>query len=231
MSTRPRAVIFDIYGTLLKVEPPPAAGSAFTWESLLSRHGLDAEVTLGEFDRRCAALIPHHHARAPESAHPEVPWATLVVEAWPPLAALAAGPLESFLYGHARLQRRCVAMPGAVDCLARCRASGIIIGIASNAQHYTRHEMAAAGMSLDAFDLVFLSGDHGVAKPSPRVFRYFTELLGLRGIAPPEIMMVGDREDNDLAPARAAQWQVWAHGPTHGLAALQAWLFPPTSAV
>ena len=48
------------------------------------------------------------------------------------------------------------------------------------------------------------SGDTGLAKPDPNVF---AAAAGQAKCAPEEIAMVGDRLDNDIAPARAAGWK------------------------
>lgn len=47
------------------------------------------------------------------------------------------------------------------------------------------------------------SGDTGLAKPDPRVF---AAAAAQAKCAPGEIAIVGDRLDNDIAPARAAGW-------------------------
>jgi FMN phosphatase YigB (HAD superfamily) len=75
--------------------------------------------------------------------------------------------------------------------------------------------LAAAGLTRDLFDprLTFLSFEHGFSKPDPNVFRLLTARLRGQGLAPGEALMVGDRADNDLAPARAHGWQAFAIGP------------------
>jgi putative hydrolase of the HAD superfamily len=94
-----------------------------------------------------------------------------------------------------------------------------LLGIASNAQAYTLRELhealATHAMGLDLFerDLSFWSFEHGFSKPDPHVFRLLTARLRLLGIAPAETLMVGDRADNDLDPARAHGWQTFAIGP------------------
>ena len=44
-----------------------------------------------------------------------------------------------------------------------------------------------------------MSGTHGFRKPDPRLFLRAADDLG---VAPSECVMVGDRIDNDIAPAR-----------------------------
>ena len=58
-------------------------------------------------------------------------------------------------------------------------------------------------------DLCFWSYRHGFSKPDPHVFRILTARLEARGLRPAEILMVGDRLDNDIEPARAHGWLTW----------------------
>ena len=68
-----------------------------------------------------------------------------------------------------------------------------------------------ATLSADLFHpaLRFFSFEHGFSKPDPHVFQLLTARLGALGIAPEETLMVGDRLDNDIVPARAFGWQTW----------------------
>ncbi len=54
------------------------------------------------------------------------------------------------------------------------------------------------------FDLVFGSADVGLKKPDPRIFELAAERSGE---SPGKLLMVGDRLDNDVAPAKAAGWK------------------------
>jgi putative hydrolase of the HAD superfamily len=111
-------------------------------------------------------------------------------------------------------------MPGVVGVVRPASARGIALGLASNAQPYTLHELdlalSEAGLSRSLFrsDLVFWSYLHGYAKPDPHVFRAISARLLAEGITAGEILMVGDREDNDIEPARAQGWRTWQVTPT-----------------
>jgi FMN phosphatase YigB (HAD superfamily) len=95
-----RAVIFDVYGTLLEVTPPPNA--AASWERLWrERFAMPSRLTLAQFSAACDAITTREHTAA---------------------------------------------------------------------------------------------------------------RLAARGICPGEILMIGDRLDNDIAPARAQGWQAWQVG-------------------
>ena len=104
---------------------------------------------------------------------------------------------------------------GASEVLTFLRERGCVLGIASNSQAYTLRELrehfAPAGLSLDLFDpdVCFWSFAHGFSKPDPHVFQMLTARLEARGITPGETLMVGDRLDNDIEPARAFTWRTW----------------------
>jgi len=106
-------------------------------------------------------------------------------------------------------------MPGAADVLQDLVDSGMPLGIASNAQPYTLDEFASvlkpAGLTLSMFsdDLIFWSWTHGFSKPDPHVFRILTYRLREGRIDPCQVLMVGDRVDNDVKTAEAFGWQTW----------------------
>jgi putative hydrolase of the HAD superfamily len=93
-----------------------------------------------------------------------------------------------------------------------------LLGIASNAQAYTLRELSEAlathalGMDLFESHLCFWSFQHGFSKPDPHVFQILTARLAARGIGSAEILMVGDRFDNDIEPARNHGWPTWHLG-------------------
>jgi FMN phosphatase YigB (HAD superfamily) len=212
-----RAAIFDIYTTILDVGPPPADADARWTKLFQATLGGRPPVSRSEFAVRTAQIIARHHAaaRARGIQWPEIQWPSVVVEAILPLARLKLQQLEDFLLGQMQIGRTLRLAEGAAECLRALSEHGVLLGIASNAQDYTLHELAAAlqgaGLNLSMFDpaLRFWSFDHGFSKPDPHVFRLLTARLEARGISPTETLMVGDRLDNDIEPARAFGWQTW----------------------
>ena len=209
-----RAVICDIYGTLLAVETPGCG--PLGWEGAC-QGWTGRRIPLEMFNARCAALTAEANAvrRQAGEPYPEVDWFAIlrgVVGGELPGGAEALRLLSNH---HARCVRHCTAMPGAVEALRHLHDGGVRLGMASNAQDYTRWEMENARVPLEMFDppLCFLSGDHGFAKPSPRVFATLSEKLAALGIAPHETLMVGDSLENDIIPAAAAGWRTWHLGP------------------
>lgn len=212
-----RAIIFDVYNTLLEVGPSPADAAA-RWETLWKdRLAAPERLGLGEFTAACERAIAREHARARAHgiASPEVYWPAMVLEVLPELGSLAPERRADFLYAHAQLTHTLSLAPEAVQVLRQLESRRLWLGLASNAQPYTLRELAeafaAAGLPQKLFEpaLCFWSFEHGFSKPDPHVFRLLTARLAARGIAPADTLMVGDRLDNDIEPARAQGWRTW----------------------
>ena len=83
--------------------------------------------------------------------------------------------------------------------LRRLRDRGLALGIVANQPEAARARLDRAGID-GLFDHHGLSGVTGLRKPDPRAFLAAAEALG---VSPAECIMVGDRIDNDIAPAKA----------------------------
>lgn len=212
-----RAVLCDVYGTLLEVGPPPPDAEA-RWVRLWHDHlAAPDPPTLADLDHAVRRLIPLHHAqgRSHGLVQPEIDWPTLATHAYPVLDQLPPAQRPAFFFTHAQLCRSTRLADGAADFLRAAQAAGLVLGIASNAQACTRLELAAslapAGLEPAIFTdtVCFFSYEHGVAKPDPRVFATLTARLRSLGIAPHETLLVGDRLDADITPGTAAGWHTW----------------------
>jgi putative hydrolase of the HAD superfamily len=108
-----------------------------------------------------------------------------------------------------RVRQRVRAMTGNLDVfqlrpevdglLRRLRDRGLKLGIVANQPQIARERLERAGIG-DLFAYQGLSSLTGFSKPDPRAFQAAAEALGM---APPDCIMVGDRIDNDIAPAKA----------------------------
>ncbi|MDO5845365.1 MAG: HAD family hydrolase [Methanocorpusculum sp.] len=98
---------------------------------------------------------------------------------------------------------------GMQGVLHTLKASGVKLAVVSNAD--IRSSAARLKeMNLDGFfDLVVTPETFGVKKPNPLVFQKTLEALG---VTPERAVMIGDKEDRDVLPARVA-----------GLDAVHAW--------
>ncbi len=101
------------------------------------------------------------------------------------------------------------AVPGASALLRALRSQGLWIGIVSN--HVAREqERKLRSLRLrDLVDALIVSGEVGVNKPDPRIFRV---ALSHAGVPPGSAVMVGDSWEDDVLGARAAGIRaVWFH--------------------
>jgi len=213
----PRAVIFDVYSTILEVGPPPADADV-RWQNLFQEMpGPPPPVSRADFAKQIGQAITRRHAEA--KAHgipwPEIQWPDVVREVLPVLSRLSAPRFNQFLLRQMQLGRTLRLAGGAAECLRWLNENRRLLGIASNAQAYTLTELDAAlngaGLNLSMFDrdVRFWSFENGFSKPDPHAFRILTARLEARGVLPAEILMVGDRWDNDIQPAQAFGWQTW----------------------
>jgi len=85
--------------------------------------------------------------------------------------------------------------PDALPCLDRLREGGFRVAAVGNTPAETEE------MLREHVDVLGSSGRWGVEKPAPEFFERVASAVGL---PPGEIAYVGDRVDNDVAPALAA---------------------------
>jgi putative hydrolase of the HAD superfamily len=88
--------------------------------------------------------------------------------------------------------------PGIAVLFTSLHERGLLLGLAANQPAAALARLDAAGVGC-FFTHREVSGVHGYAKPDVRLFLRACEQLG---VAPDACIMVGDRVDNDIAPAR-----------------------------
>lgn len=197
-----RAVIFDIYGTLLiaptgGVRPDPFADPVL--RDIL-RH-FDYDPPASPSRDLHAAVLRHHAAAGVE--FPEIDLRVL----WREILDLPQGTdLTALVEALETAWHPARPMPGAEQAISILSRSGLSLGLLSNAQCNT---LAALGGISDLFapELTILSYQHGVAKPSPTLFQILTERLAGRGITPDETLFIGNDPQHDILPAAAAGFQ------------------------
>lgn len=191
-----RAIIFDIYGTLLSapaggVKPDTAADPVL--QEIIARHGHQAPHSPSS---ALHASVLRHHA-ASGMPHPEIDLRAIWREvlSLPPDADTTALVIETEAAWHpAQL------MPGAEKILRDLAAAGIPLGLLSNAQCNTLPTLGDLS-EIFADDLVILSYHHRVAKPSPILFDQLAARLSHRGITPEETLCIGNDPLHDIEPA------------------------------
>lgn len=108
-----------------------------------------------------------------------------------------------------RVRQRVRAMTGNLDVfqlrpdidglLRRLGERGLRLGIVANQPEAARERLARAGIG-ELFQYQGLSRATGFRKPDPRAFLAAANALG---VSPAACIMVGDRIDNDVVPAKA----------------------------
>jgi HAD superfamily hydrolase (TIGR01549 family) len=88
--------------------------------------------------------------------------------------------------------------PDALPCLRELQSRGLKIGLSGNQPKEYEDALRNIGVTVD---LIGSSEGWGVEKPSPA---FFARLAKEAGLLPQEIAYVGDRVDNDVAPAADA---------------------------
>lgn len=212
-----RALIFDIYGTLLEVGPPPADADARWQDVFRTMLRIEPPCSRLEFSIASSQVIARRHeaARRRGISWPEVYWPAVVAEVLPGFSQLSRPEQDEFVFRQIQTGHTTRLTSDTASALRWLKEQPRLLGIASNAQAYTLRELqealAAHGLGLGAFerDLCFWSFEHGFSKPDPHVFQILTIRLAARGIASGETLMIGDRLDNDIEPARAHGWQTW----------------------
>ncbi len=194
-----RAVVFDIYGTLLVappggVKPDPLIDPVL--REIVRQSGFEPPASPST-DLHDAVL--RHHA-ASGIPFPEIDlrvlWReVLSLDSWTDVAAL--------IEATEAVWHPSTPMPGTENFIYRLARSGLSLGLLSNAQSNT---LAALGPISDLFapELTILSYQHGIAKPSPGLLQILTDRLAGRGITPAETLIIGNDPLHDITPAAAA---------------------------
>jgi len=100
--------------------------------------------------------------------------------------------VDDVVYGRRELY------PDAVPCLARLKADGYLVGIAGNQTSALERWARNEGLPVD---VIGSSAGWGVEKPAAA---FFERVVAEAGCAAEEVAYVGDRIDNDVAPAAEA---------------------------
>jgi HAD superfamily hydrolase (TIGR01549 family) len=103
---------------------------------------------------------------------------------------------------YSQWERLSPPVPG-MDKLARELAAQYRLGIIASQPPEVAQVLEDRGI-LQLFDVHGISGTVGFDKPDPRLYQW---ALDSEGVKPHEAMMIGDRIDNDIVPAKALGMQ------------------------
>jgi putative hydrolase of the HAD superfamily len=202
-----RAVLFDIYGTLV-ISASGDVGLAgerdetAAFRAALAAAGISVPGDRGPADLKAAIRAWHSQRKAAGVAYPEVD----ILAVWSSVVGPRAR-LEELAVEYECRVNPVWPMPGLTEMLSQIGDRGLALGIVSNAQFYTP-------LMLEAFlgaPLPELGFDPGCcafsyrlleAKPSTRIYREALAGLAQRhGIEPGEVLYVGNDIRNDIRPA------------------------------
>ncbi len=101
--------------------------------------------------------------------------------------------------------------------LKQLTVKGYRLGIIANQISGTRERLSSWGL-LKYFDIVLASAEEGIAKPNIEIFN---RALAAANCLPENAVMIGDRLDNDIIPAKKAGMKtVWIKQGLGGLASV-----------
>ena len=218
---RVRAVLFDVYGTLVvsasgEVGTVEATQRADAFSAALDACGIAASFDAEDGVKRLGEKIraSHERSRLAGIEYPEVD----IVAVWrATLEDLFAeqsvtNPRDGILdYRQLAVEYEARTnpvwpMPGAEASLATIRDRGFMLGLISNAQFYTPLVFEALwnrSVGELGFDpeLAIYSYRLGEAKPSETLFEAAIDVLARREVGPHQILYVGNDLLNDITPA------------------------------
>ncbi len=105
---------------------------------------------------------------------------------------IQTSPDRDVVRGHIELR------DGIPELLEKLSRAGLLLGLAANQPSRMLESLDNAGV-LKYFDYREVSDSTGLLKPDPRLLLHSCEGLG---VTPEQAIMVGDRIDNDVVPAR-----------------------------
>lgn len=209
MSEPLAALFFDLDGTLVR----EGAGEAVqrTAVTLAQRHGLSAEGILAANTsawRDCWADQGERWMRGELSgdALPRDIWQRTLERFGQDDPALVDEAVEI----HVREERATFTLfEESLAVLDALRADRMPLGLITNGPAESqRAKLVAAGID-DRFDVVIASGDLGVVKPEPEIFRHALDLLGIRAA---QAAHVGDSFTADIVGAASVGMRaVWVN--------------------
>lgn len=225
-----RAVVFDIYGTLV-ISGSGDVGTAdrtpreAALADALRALAINADVTAQQGIERLHAIISQHQDQARKSGitYPEVDilkvWQHWLDQCVPTWRVEETANTQLFAPLPVRLSEEfearanpCYAMPDALVVLQKLRDRGLKLGIVSNAQAFTL-KMLEAVLDVEFSDLGFeqelcyFSYRFRHGKPSTLLYEKLAEGLERHSISPSETLYIGNDMLNDITAASQRQFR------------------------
>jgi len=212
---RVKAILFDVYGTLLISESGDMDFHAMSNDrkraltGVLQRHGVDRtpENIMDALHRAIENV--HKSLRQAGTDYPEID----IVRIWQTILGTAdTDRVKTFALEYEMVVNPVYPMPGLAELLSACRGQNLRMGIISNAQFYTARlleHLLGAPLDMCGFNpqLIFFSYRFGCAKPSSFMFELAAEVFSHWGISPDSVLYVGNDMRNDILPAKTVGFQ------------------------
>ncbi len=182
MLPRMRAAIFDMDGLLIDSEPLWRKAEVEVFGTVgLSLTEAECEATTG---LRIDEVVAFRHAQRPWDDPPEPAIVARIVDRVIELVSARGMPL-----------------PGVEHAIARCRADGLRLALASSSpRRLIDATLARLGLA-NTFEVIASAEDDRLGKPHPAVFLRCAEMLGV----PPTACLVLEDSLNGVIAAKAAR--------------------------
>ena len=227
-----RAVIFDIYGTLI-ISGSGDVGAADQSDrgDMIETAIRLAEISIGRGrlptidDLHQQIRLSNEARKGEDCPKPEVD----IVDVWRKtlrqcgIDGFSTRACHRLAAGYESLANPTWPMPGARDCLQTLSSRGLDLGIVSNAQGFTLPLIEDLGGDFgvnSVFDsnLCVFSNRYRQAKPGPRLFDVLCKSLSKLGIKPRQAIYVGNDRLNDVwAATEAGLRTAWFAGDRRSL--------------
>ena len=183
-----RAVVFDLFGTLIHPWPNAAADelTLMLAEACGTDPGALRKAWSGAFDTRMTASLEHTLKLVCERLAIAAPSAELTAPAWRRRLAHARAALET-------------PRPDAVPTLRVLRHAGLATALISDCSEDVPLQWETSPLA-PHIDVPLFSCSEGVKKPDPRIYARACERLG---VPPAECLYVGDGDSTELQGATA----------------------------
>lgn len=205
-----RGVLFDLGGTLHVNDSPPGRDIWFSRRVIerLGDYGIHLEISPEALAAQLAVNAEeykrHSEQDLKELGGAEI-WSRwfLREQGLSPSQLAPMAEELSFLYDYERV--RVMRRPHLAQTMERLQSMGLRMGVISNiiSRSVVPHFLAEYG--IDGYmDCVITSCGTGIRKPDPGIFRVAEEKMGM---APEELVYVGDTISRDVRGTRAAGWK------------------------
>lgn len=210
-----KAVLFDIYGTLLvsssgDVGTDPAfQDQQRSEDQRLDQLLADFQIDLATATQRLSELITEEHRQLRDAG---IPFPEIEIrELWQSILSAShdvpAAIVEEVALRFELLKNPVWKMPGFDECLPALKGREIPVGIISNAQFYTSRILEALSSNTVVEigfrrDLSHFSFRIGRAKPDQFLYKVAAESLRPHGIEPNEVLYIGNDMTKDIIPAK-----------------------------